>query len=638
MTKAPDDDEVFGEGLLALARAAVAIGLAEQQPEPMLRWLIDSGPEAFPDAFAPIEPPTAEARRAFAALLGLGIWNALPLPRLGYRSEPLPPLSRNRACPCGSERKLKRCCGRFGETAAVSEEAIVPLVVETLPEDELPRFGASGALGPQRLADAAAHLLDETPRRAVRLLEQALAEPERLDARYAAAIDVLLEAYEELGWNGKADELADALVAGARPELQVSVWLRRAVSAGDRGDFDEAHDALTRARECDPQDERLGPIEVKILEVEGRRDEAAARAQFVLATHRRRPIGAEDSPALAYLTRAAAGDFDPREHLMPDFAERLARLEALVESAAERRATPYDLDTSPPEDEGGPEEAFLRTPRELLRIEAAWRRVFPLDKPFSTAPQPFDTEDLWDEETAERWLSFLERKPAALDSLSILDDVQQAVLQLLHPALAEAALPLYDRITARAEAILGASLGGRRLHLLWVFVENRPALRLLVHRVSLLEAEDPPAAVALIERLLALNPEDNHGLRGQLVEHRLRQGDDEGALAVMDAYPHDVLPDLPWGRVLAHYRRGELGRALGALAEAHRRTPRVGAALVSTATRRPSADPDGPYGYVSGGAAEAEAYAATMGDVWASVPGLLEWVRRTRRGLPKRRR
>jgi tetratricopeptide (TPR) repeat protein len=635
------DDDVLGEALLDLVRAAVAVGLERQRAEPLLRWLIDSGPAAFPQAFAPVEPPTPDGHRAFAAHLGVGVWNALPLPRLDYRRDPLPHPERNRPCPCGSGRKLKRCCGRFGFAAgAVPEAAVLPFVGELLPEEELPRFGASGALGPNRLADVATHLL-ETPRRTARLLEQALAEPERLDARYAAAVDVLLEAYERLGWDRKRHELAETLVARARPELQTSVWLRRVVAAGDLGDFAAAHEALRRARDCDPSDERLGPMEVKILEVEGRYDEAAARARFVLAGHRRRPLADDDSQAIDYLRRAAAGDFDPRDHFDAGFAARLERLERLLAAAAERPAPGHAVEAVPPLEEGGPEEGTLAAPPRLQRLEAAWQRVWPLDKPFGTQPYPFDADDLWTEEAADRWLSFLEEKPAALDSLSILDDLLQAVLQLLgdaenDAALANAALALWQAVTGRGETILVASLAGRSTRLRWGFVDNRPALRLLVSRVSLLEEEDPPASAALIEHLLALNPDDNHGMRGRLVDHRLREGDDGGALAAAALFPDDLLPEVLWGPVLAHYRRGDHGRALTALAEAHRRLPRIGAALTSRAARRPSADPDGyPFGYISGGAAEAEAYAQSMHDVWANVPGLLDWLRKTRRGLGK---
>jgi tetratricopeptide (TPR) repeat protein len=301
-----------------------------------------------------------------------------------------------------------------------------------------------------------------------------------------------------------------------------------------------------------------------------------------------------------------------------------------------------EAEPGPEEAEPGPAEAFLEAPEELARIEDAWDEVWPLPKPFATLALPFDPDDVWEAATADGWLAFLEREPAALDCLTILDDLLQALFQAMPVAtidetLAKDVMALHDAFTCRAEAILDATLAGRTLRLPWPWTENRPLLRLLTGRVTVLEGQDPAAAIALIERLLALDPEDNHGLRGRLIDHRLCAGDDEGALALADAYPLDTLPEILWGRVLAHYRRGDRGHALTALAEAHRHQPEIGAALASRAARRFSAVPDDFFGDdLSGGEAEAEAYVESMGEAWASVPGLVDWLRATRRGLPKR--
>ncbi|MGH9579028.1 MAG: SEC-C metal-binding domain-containing protein, partial [Terriglobales bacterium] len=103
----PESDQL---DLTALLADAAAAAMSLQQPAPFLDWLrtnltqyVAPGSQLARDE---------EMQRAFAATLGLPLWNAMPLPRRGFRTEPLPAPGRNESCPCGSGRKFKHCCAR----------------------------------------------------------------------------------------------------------------------------------------------------------------------------------------------------------------------------------------------------------------------------------------------------------------------------------------------------------------------------------------------------------------------------------------------------------------------------------------------------------------------------------------------
>jgi hypothetical protein len=48
--------------------------------------------------------------RALSLALARGIWNEVPLPRNGFRPEPIPEPAPGAPCPCGSRRSYRSCC------------------------------------------------------------------------------------------------------------------------------------------------------------------------------------------------------------------------------------------------------------------------------------------------------------------------------------------------------------------------------------------------------------------------------------------------------------------------------------------------------------------------------------------------
>jgi tetratricopeptide (TPR) repeat protein len=278
----------------------------------------------------------------------------------------------------------------------------------------------------------------------------------------------------------------------------------------------------------------------------------------------------------------------------------------------------------------------LRAPEGLGQLEAAWHQVFPCRKPMSTAPFPEDGNDPWLEQTRNDWIAFLQRRPEAADSLDILDDVVMALLPL------EASFPqgardgLAARLVERAQRIVEQAVGDEAIELPWGVPHNRAALRLLARGIELrAEHGEHDQAVALVERMLRLNPKDNHGFRALLMTHRLRVGDLAGTQDLLERYPDDAAVELRYGEVLLRLKQGDPDAARAALAIAHKCNPHVPAALL----REDAKPPRGEGAWVAWGSPEeAWEYREEAGELWLAVPGALEWLAENARALPGKAR
>jgi len=275
-----------------------------------------------------------------------------------------------------------------------------------------------------------------------------------------------------------------------------------------------------------------------------------------------------------------------------------------------------------PKEAGQP--ARLRAPAALRRLEGQWHQAFPGLKPHSTRLWPPLDGDPWED---DGWVHFLSRHPEAADSLDVLDDLATALY--IHP---ESSLPWISRalltpLLERARRIVEqALLPTPEAVIPWAAADNRPALRLLF-RLYLFEEERGAqnTAAEVLETLLRLNPDDNHGVRAELINRYLRRGEDEKALELASRFPDDLLADLAYGEVLALYRLGWRDKAASALSHAVGRLPRIPHYLTRKRVRQP---PLSPAGITPGGDDQAWLYREAMRDVWAAEPGVLAWLKK----------
>jgi tetratricopeptide (TPR) repeat protein len=163
-------------------------------------------------------------------------------------------------------------------------------------------------------------------------------------------------------------------------------------------------------------------------------------------------------------------------------------------------------------------------------------------------------------------------------------------------------------------------------HLPWFILENRPFLR-VYHALGLevLENGEVERALAIFLEILAMNPNDNQGVRELAIGCYFALGRPEGALEICGRYPDDALEGVMYGRALALYQLGREEKARGALLQAIEAMPLIARELVKKRHRRPK-DLD-PAHVTYGGADQAYYYWVDQGQYWSETPGAIEFVR-----------
>ena len=631
--------------------------LQHQDPDLFLAWARARLPELLGLADSDLSP---EEEAHVATLLGQAIWNATPLPNHGFQHLPLAPPDPDAPCVCGSGAPYWSCCGALADVPELPPDLLWELLLEEIPGAGLRAALASGAVPSHLLAKVADRWLDEDhPGRAVALLEPLFADLSGLDGRFDAALDALCDAYDRLDHWRKGRAFLERIARDGPRDLRAAAWRRLCTQCIDEGDFVQAQEAFAQAQRNAPDSPRTALLEVTLLAAERKDAIAALRAHFWRRKLER--VGFSDEPFMSFLADATA---DPQAALVASQADSLdpplVQLRAWVAVLDARPLPTYELEpyqeaptvALPGQLSLFPDGEFgalrrpgtytgaswrLRPPRPVRQLEQRWHQIYPAIKPYSTQLALMDDGDPW---AGEGWLRFLAQNPLAADSLDVLDDLATALYA--HP---ESSLPWMARVLllpllTRAAAILESVLppGGGQ-HIPWSAERNRPALRLLF-RLYLWHAQagDGDRAAAVLERLLALNPQDNHGVRAELMNHLLRSGEDLRALELAQSFPGDILADLAYGEVLALYRLGDQVQARRALREAVRNLPRIPHYLTRKRIKQPP--PEAPWGHQAealglapGGEDQAWLYREAMRDVWEAEPGILAWLKRhVRRG------
>ena len=310
------------------------------------------------------------------------------------------------------------------------------------------------------------------------------------------AYDTLCNLYDELGQTKQKLELTRGLLAMLpRSLLRSSVHQRMAVMFMDAHEPEEAWNAFKLAQQDAPGDPGLPILEVNLLLASGQSAQAKDRAAFWLrALSKRDDIGLE----LDFLRKVAA---DPEAamvdagHGMDGGAGQWLRewVAQIAEASAAAVRGPRRPDgrlhsamiqgDEQPQDAGASQRPMiavhtLETSQTLRKIERQWRKVFPLDQPFSTQDMPPGEAYAWDDKVEERWRTLLLKHAETADSLVVLDDIATALRQLKQSQYSWfdrlVARPILERSMAITEAAIKA-IDQPRLE--WPITDNRPALR-----------------------------------------------------------------------------------------------------------------------------------------------------------------
>jgi hypothetical protein len=205
---------------------------------------------------------------SLATSFGRGIWNAFPLPGNGFRPQPLSTPGRNEACPCGSGRKFKVCCGHGRAPPGLDSGSIWPFLIRKLQGEVLDAAIAGNLIPAAALIGVAMDYKDASrPKLAVKLLEPLFDEPLRhRDEDGEFAFDLLLSLYDDLGWSKKKADLLERIIAIAgRSPLRAGARQRLAAIRMDEGDIAGSWEFFKLAQRDDPNAPSLGLLELQLF-------------------------------------------------------------------------------------------------------------------------------------------------------------------------------------------------------------------------------------------------------------------------------------------------------------------------------------------------------------------------------------
>lgn len=619
----PDErvDDVVADELDLLLNASARHALGAVDGHAFVAWFAGVLPVFCPAFAGQFEGSDDECQGAFAAL-GRLLWNRLPQPDHHYRPRPLPQPERNAPCPCGSDRKYKHCCARVESLADPFEHmSLLMYVLQQLPRTELKNLPLSGLdleevgyIGDQwrrggRVADAEA------------LLERVFAEPDRLDGRAQFAFDVLADCYDELGHPKKKERLIERIGQARDRTLRSAALHRRITILADRGERAEAWRLFGEAQRHEPGNPMLATLELTMLMGEKNFERMRERGQFWiarLARDREHDYGDLIDKIRELITDPVSMSLKYDAIERPGLAELRSLLADLPPAACH-----YDL-------ERAKDMATLVPTPALAALQADWHDLTQVVKPDLTMLDAGDP-DAW--ERVAPGIPWLADHPLGWQSFEVLDDLALAVQDTDLMAGAES---LLEPLLARAHALLHLALdrnAAADCTLPWGFLENRPALRLIVALYYLRrDQQRSDDAFALARWLVTkLNPHDNHGLRGEMVRLLLERGDARGALDICDRYPDDAMVGTLFNRPLALFVRGRHVEAEHALLEAMAMRPHLLPMLLAAEVKAPRTE--GPFVRV-GGKEEAWLYREAHRALWVNS-GALTWARGV--GAPKAR-
>jgi tetratricopeptide (TPR) repeat protein len=179
-------------------------------------------------------------------------------------------------------------------------------------------------------------------------------------------------------------------------------------------------------------------------------------------------------------------------------------------------------------------------------------------------------------------------------------------------------------VVSLGEQALGPKFFKQNRGYFWGLLETRPYMRARAALAGLLaDAGRTDEAVAHYEALLDLNPNDNQGLRYELLDLYLETGRLAPAAALFKQFDGERSAMFTWGRVLERFLSGAAAAARVALAEARKANAYVEPFLTGR-KRLPRETPDC---YSPGQESEAVVCMDLLGRAWRQHPEAIGWLK-----------
>lgn len=133
-------------------------------------------------------------------------------------------------------------------------------------------------------------------------------------------------------------------------------------------------------------------------------------------------------------------------------------------------------------------------------------------------------------------------------------------------------------------------------------------------------------AAIIFERILAINPNDNQGMRDPLLHCYLELEKLDKALNLCNQCRDDILVGITYGRALVLYKLGKKEQAKKQFIAAMQSSPRVAKELIKSKHTKPKDYGRNP-GIEIGSEEEAYEYWKYYGKIWESTPGAIEFIK-----------
>ena len=207
----------------------------------------------------------------------------LPLEKHDYQTSEPPSFSRNDPCPCGSGKKVKRCCTYLLEkpVMAVSDQ-FYALALDSLSFEERIRLAEQSPL-PRPLLRVFVEIAHEHGDFLAILTacEESITDFKQWRNEDVDLFSSLMEAYLQLGMDEERFDAAQQAIKDTKAnKIQSSGYQRLAMMAAERDDEKTARDYLHQAMKLAPNHEELPMSELSILGVIGEEDELKMRARY----------------------------------------------------------------------------------------------------------------------------------------------------------------------------------------------------------------------------------------------------------------------------------------------------------------------------------------------------------------------
>lgn len=163
--------------------------------------------------------------------------------------------------------------------------------------------------------------------------------------------------------------------------------------------------------------------------------------------------------------------------------------------------------------------------------------------------------------------------------------------------------------------VIPDSFNWKKSQLQWGFIANRPFLRAF-HNLGLWHCrrKEIEEAIHLFSRMLAINPEDNQGIRYLLPQLWLEKRDILSVIRLCKQFQGDMAPEISYTYPLALILSGEIVKARNLLQIAKQDFPLVTKELLKKRHKKPV---DSREGFITwGGADQAYQYWVLYGKFW----------------------